>query len=282
MNKPITNAKGNFSTVMTMILIFVSGIIIILALTSFNIANTMEQAVGVCRLSVITQSATSIGIVDQDSIFNINCDKRYVDFYNTRVELGLSPQNMHTIKVDYGRKTTKKFLELNEFVVNQVLAEELRVCKLEFGDGRTDIFPNEDNFLSDKKVCFICSEINFKPGVKKQNFTNLKDYTQNTMIQQKGITYYDYLTEETRYNNSMWFQATLSEEQYNITIDTSKQYVVYVQKYSYGVAQAALKLALIGNPATMPYAFLLRSQDAISVGIIPAKNINNVCDVQAN
>jgi len=284
MNKPnINNKRGNFSTVMTLILIVVSAIVIILVLTSFNIANTLEEAVKVCRLSVITQSATSVGIIDKDSPFNINCDKRYVNFYNTRVDMGLSPENMHAISVDYGSRTTKKFTELNEYVTNQVLAEELRVCKLEFSDGKLDIFPNEDQGLRDKNICFVCSEINFEPGVKKQTFTHLKDYTKNTMIQQSGITYYDYLTEQTRYNESMWEQAVMPDgtEYSDIPIDTSKNYLVYVQRYKYGLGRH-LKWLALAIPGGNMITDLVRTTDSVTVGITPSKYITNMCDVQAN
>lgn len=271
----IRNKIGQFSQVMILMLILASAIVLLLFVTKFVTRSTIDESISACRLSVMTQAATSFGIISKTSPLDINCDKRYVNFYNTRAELGLSLENMNPINIDYGDHKAKKFSELNEFIVDQVVAEELRVCKFEFGDGKIDIFPNDKSgMLTGKNVCYICSEINFKPGVGSQKFTNLVDYTKKTTFTEQGVTYYNYLTEVTVQDNNMWSQPTYDPTIWekifpkgnynNLEIDSNQAYIVFVEK----AQSSKLDLLHWGRP--------------IWVAMVPAKDINIYCDLQAS
>jgi hypothetical protein len=279
------NRKGQFAQVMTLMLIVAGAIVMLLFVTKFATRSTMEESTNACKLSVVTQSATAFGMVSKTSFLDINCDKRYVNLYNTKVEIGLSLENMNLVQVDYGNRKVKKFSRLNEFVVDQVVSEELHICKNEFGDGKIKIFPNDESgIFSDKNVCFVCSEITFEKTVDKQVFTKLLDYTKQTKFSSQGNaqsnTYYDYLTEQTVFNESMWEQATakIDPAYNNLSIDTSKKYLVFVKKYSYSGTKNVALNALI---PFRQYA-IGEKKDSISVGVIPADDINKYCDIQAS
>ena len=83
------NKKGQYSQVMILLIILASAIIILLFITKFVTKSTIDESINACRLSVMTQAATTYGIITKTSPLDINCDKRYVNFYNTRAELGL-------------------------------------------------------------------------------------------------------------------------------------------------------------------------------------------------
>ncbi len=271
--------KGEIHNVLVLIIILVSAIVLFLILTSFNEGMTSEEAITTCRLSVIAQSSTSFGLITETSPLDINCDKRYVDIYNTRVERGLSLENMELVPVIYGSREVKKFNELNEDMVYQIIAEELRVCKYEFGDGRIGIFPNDKaGIFTGKNVCFACSEINFKQGVKKQDFLNLKDFVQTNKIPDKEYTYYDYLTEKTVFDDPMWEQITYdgSTPEKKIKLSSSESYLIVVNKNTYSVTK---KLVY-----TSPLLRILpvRIKDGLYVTIVPSTEINTYCDIQAS
>jgi len=273
------NKTGQFNQVMILLLILASAIIILLFVTKYVSKSTMDESISACRLSVITQSATAWGVVSKTSPLDINCDKRYVNFYNTQAELGLSLENMNAINIDYGDRKSKKFTELNEFVVDQVLAEELRVCKFEFGDGQIKIFPNDKSgMLNDKNVCFVCSEIHFEPGVGQQTFTNLVDYTKKTTFTDAGTSYYNYLTATTVFDDPMWQQGVdvSTDSTAKLNIDSSKSYLIVVNKFAFW------KGRLLKYTNLLTFFMPIRAKDAISVSIIPADDINKFCDEQAS
>jgi hypothetical protein len=272
--------KGQQSHTINLILIVGSAIVLLLFFGGWMLTRDGEDKIKTCQLSVITQAGTSFGIIDKDSPFDINCNKRYVTFYNTKVELGYSPEDMDPIPVKRGNTQSKKFTELNELIVNQVIAEELRICKFQFGDGKIDLFPNDDRRFLGKSTCFVCSEISFETGSKEKVFTELKEFTKQTTYSDEGISYYDYLTEQTRFNASMWEQAVLTEEtEYStMPISTSQKYLIYVERYKHGKGKILLWTSVPGIVINI----LTRDKDSISVGIVPDKNINDICDIQAS
>ncbi|HYD03193.1 MAG TPA: hypothetical protein VEC16_02740 [Alphaproteobacteria bacterium] len=271
------NRKGQLGRIVSMTLIIVGAIVLYLFIAKVSQKATFDEAINACRLSVIAQSSTELAptLSGLKSPFSINCEKRYVDIYNTRVELGLSPENMRPLAVTYGGKKTTQFKTLTESVVNQVIAEEMRICKYQFGDGKINIFRNNQEIVNGG-VCFVCSEINFK-SVNLKEVTSLLEYTQKTSYGEH--TYYDYLTEKTISGDSMWIQpvfllevdkykeeAQISESDLdeiitsyvNLNIDTNKKYVIFVKKDS------------------------LLWDNGISINILPHEELNNLCSLQAD
>jgi hypothetical protein len=229
------NNRGQIGRTIEIILILAGAIVIYLFLAKFTAKSTFDESINTCRFSVIGQVATELspGLSGAKSPFNINCDKRYVRIYNTKVDLGLNPTNMKPRQIDVGGKKVTRFKELTDYTVDQVIAEEMRICKYQFADGKEDIFTNDDGLLLDKKVCFVCSEIDFDPSVRKTTFDTILEYTNKTTFDDTRVTYYNYLTELTLYNTPMWDQPFFDKDTAlgNLTIDLSKQYVIYVWRY---------------------------------------------------
>jgi len=284
--------KGQISQLTLLIIILISAIVIFLFITKFVAKSTFEESINACRLSVITQSATEVfpSLSGEKSPFDINCDKRYVQFSKNNVKLGLSLTNMKPLAINLEGKKITQFSSLNEFIVNQVVAEELRVCKFQFADGKVDVFGNDDTKIigwRGKKVCYVCSEIQFDSKINsdKNNpkiFQNLLEYTKNTKFN-NNVSYYDYLRSESLEGNIMWRQPDyepitgISKVMYinlfgntkqfaNLDLNTSKDYLVFFSMY------APLKSNSIIQGETKGQW----------VAIVPAKDINQYCDNQAS
>jgi hypothetical protein len=259
---------AQLSQVAMLIIVIASAILIFLFVTKFSSSNKYEQVINTCRFSVLAQSATEVtpGVAGSKSPFDLHCDRRYINFYGTKVQIGLSPENMESKKVVYEGREVKKFTKMNEQVAYQVIAEELRICKFEFADGKVDIFPNNDNLVSGKHVCYVCSEITFdSETIDHTEYDNLKQYTMDTKYSGADATYYAYLTEKNIYDRSMWEQATLPDDntESNLKIDTSKKYFVFIDKYTRGTITDL-------------------SKSNIWVTLKPVDEMNTYCDIQAN
>ncbi len=266
--------KAQVSQVVVMILVLMGAIVIFLYIDKFTGQNELEQSINRCRASVILQAASTVepGITGKTSPLQLDCGKRYVNFYNTRVEIGLSPDSTKPVSINYGGKQVNQFSKLNDFVVNQVLAEEMRVCKFEFLDGQKDIFPNENNnAFSNQNVCFICSEVSFQDSVSTNSFYGLVQYTNTTTIKNEDMTYYQYLTQQSVFENTVWAQPDYKPGT-DLSIgsfDKNKRYVVFFER----IAVSYVGKINIFFPPGM--------SRAMWVAIAPEDSINNYCDVQA-
>ena len=274
--------RGQSGKIIEIILILAGAIVLFLFFSGVFAKSTFDEAINTCRFSVIGQVATELkpGISGMKSPFNINCEKRYIHFYNTKVELGLNPTNMQPRPIDVEGKKVSKFKELTDFDVDQVIAEEMRICKYEFADGKVEVFTNNEAFWSNKNVCFVCSEIDFDPTVSKKTFNTLVEYTNKTTFDNTQTSYYTYLTEKSVSENIMWIQPTYSTDWFsvnptgqfhilsgkdkdyaNLNIDTSKKYAVFFEKFKPAKISTASKY--------------------FWVAIVPMDEINNYCDIQA-
>ncbi|MGV8086311.1 MAG: hypothetical protein ACP5N1_01645 [Candidatus Woesearchaeota archaeon] len=285
MTNKLNNKKGMTAQLGLLIIILISAIVIFMFITKFTSKSSFEQAITTCRMSVIAQYATEIApsISGKKSPFDINCERRYIQFYNNRVELGLSLENMKQLPIRLEGKKVTRFNSLNEFVVNQVIAEELRICKFQFADGKIEVFGNNDAW-SGQDICYVCSEINFDPKIGKKNFDTLIEYTKKTKYGSENITYYEYLTQETIYNNSMWVQPLFEEGILSTNVDTSKSYsyLIYIHKYDTGNIKDISKYAPNPHIQALRLIFPNLFRDTIDLGIVKAEDINKICDIQAN
>jgi len=276
MKNILSNRKGMESQLLIIILILVSAVVIYMVLTKFITSANADSEIQACRLSVLAQSATTLApsASGWKSPLDLNCNRRYITFYDTKVEMGMSPENMKPMNVDYNGKTVTQFAQLSDTIVDQAVAEELRICKYQAGDGKVDIFPNENGIFNDQKICLICSEINFKSTVQKNTFSGLVDYTKRTTYATAGKTYYNYLTESTIDKNSMWGQPTFPGDSAlsNLNINKDQTYVVFAEKVSFST------LSSIASPFWKALGY----KESIWVGIVPSTDITNYCDVNAN
>lgn len=176
----------------------------------------------VCRLSVLAQARTKV--VGKTPI-SLECSRRQVKFFNNKVEIN-------------GKKEPKyDFKELDDEVVNKVIAEELRLCWYMMGEGKIDVFRQDIAIFGDR-VCTICSEVSFDKKVNKnKKFNGLVNYLKGNKIQGQDVYYFDYLINSQRnlyllWGNIPWTQYTpwsygttnKIEESF---FQTDKNYVIY-------------------------------------------------------
>ncbi|HEY9703038.1 MAG TPA: hypothetical protein V6C58_11355, partial [Allocoleopsis sp.] len=124
-----------------------------------------------------------------------------------------------------------------------------------------------------------CSEINFE-DVEKTEFKTFLQYTQNAKFDGK-TTYYDYFTEQTIRNNTMWIQPIIGEslsygEEYSKSMKSdydiiypSQKYYILIQKFNEGNLYEGYSVADAWD-------------DPIFLAIIPADKIANYCEYQAS
>ncbi|MGV8172151.1 MAG: hypothetical protein ACP5OA_05675 [Candidatus Woesearchaeota archaeon] len=289
--------KGQLSQTAALILILVGAIVMFLFISKVTSKSTFDDAINTCRFSVMTQVASEVspGITGKKSPFDINCEKRYVKFYNTKVELGLNPENMKPLAIDFNGQKIKKFKTLTDQAVDQVIAEELRICKFQFAEGKVEVFANDDAFFG-KNVCFICSEISFESSSIKQNsFNTLFEYTSKTAFDDTGTSYYEYLNEESYTLNKMWVQPNYDpskESRYminsffrtrnqaqnygNLNIEISKKYYVFFEKYEPG------RTITLNEDANNVVTGEIDEVEQYWVAIVPSDEIENYCDFQAS
>jgi len=290
--------KGQIGKIVEVVLIIAGAIVLYLFIAQVTAKSTFDEAIHTCRFSVVAQVATELrpGWTGSKSPFNVNCEKRYINFYNTKVELGLSQTNMKLRPINIEGKKMNSFKTLTDFTVDQVIAEEMRICKYQFADGQEEIFVNNDYVGNSKNVCFICTEIRFM-DVKKSSFDTLVDYTEKTTFDESRVTYFDYLTQKTIYNISMWIQPFFDPEKYplgNLTIDTTKSYAVIINQYSKGKWRN-INPDYLGGSASLPGQLLTMAQNIkdtftstenqvapLSVAIVPISDMNKYCDIQAS
>lgn len=275
---------------MSAIVIMILVVIVALGLFAFGqkifTKQTGEGEIETCRLSVLSQAETEVGI---KSPLSLDCKRRYVDIYDTKVKLGVDPDKTNTINIYENGEKKKSFKELNSDIVNYVIAEEMRICWYEFDEAKTDIFPNEDPTLAivqlgaTDKTCFICSQINFDDSIKNNKFTDLLAYLKKTYVKDKKYTYNEYLNmpslsekswdelTQDKLINTDYFEKTPEND---IIIDSSKDIAIVFYKDS--------DSSKVGDLAKSVFGSSKKGVDAYYVYVIPIDNIEDICQVQAS
>ena len=285
--------KGQMSFVAKMILILVSAIILFIAISAIMGQFIVKGDVEACRLSVLTQANTKIMLspTGDKSPFNINCNKYYVNFYDTRVLAGYDPdpKKMKPMEIQYDGKKMKTIPILNDYVVNQVLAEEMRKCWYMFGEGKLDVFDN--SFFSNNDVCFVCTEATIM-NTQQKTFSGIIDYMKRTSVKQQGITYFEYMnnTEIGRVNWEMY--TNIIHPRY-FEYEAGKKYLILFLKQDRRLATLALRtglMAFVLGPASIPVNIIISIFDGDAnkmlnnyfVIIVPDDQVHRFCDVQAS
>jgi len=229
------NKKADFNVVMMMIILIVCAIILFAIGSKIFKSYTVSGAINSCRLSVLTEAQTKVLPTwnGDKSPFSISCDKRYVTFYNNKVELGLAPEKSDPMTVTFNGKKTTTFSKLDNYIVNQVIAEEMRICYFEFGEGKLHVFDNDlnpkiTNIYSGQDVCFVCSEINFQ-DVPQDTYGGFLDYINRTYIANEKMTYLQYF-DQPSISSVKWsvYMSTIMDDK--TTFDSTQKYAVVFGK----------------------------------------------------
>ena len=151
-----------------------------------------------CRFSVLAQA----NVPEGKSLLPLNCPRRIITFYNDHVEIGnTGKKGAEKYELYIAGEKTKSFDRITADIVNQIYAEELRICWYQMGEGNQDIF--KEKITKNYNMCLICAEMNFDENVKTDEFKGLGEYL-NKNIPYKQQKYIDYLSKTVTGEKSWW------------------------------------------------------------------------------
>ena len=220
-------------TLVIMIIVIASAMVLILFGGKLYAAITGGASDNACRLSIFAQSKLK-GFTGKSPV-SIECPRKEIIFYKDHVEEHIEGKS-NNIKIKIGEKLEKKFKELDDVIVNQVIAEELRRCWYKTGEGELDAF--DEGGLLGTETCLLCSTIEFDDEVINAGtvpFPDLMIYLENNKISPKGeeISYLDYLSKVKTARGFMWIPIqykTFYQEEVD-KIEPGKKYVVFMKSF---------------------------------------------------
>lgn len=276
------------SAVVIMILVIIGALVILIVGQKIFIKYTGQGALEACRTSVLSQATLRPGGV---SPLSLNCQRRYIDVFSDHVEFGNEPDKTQSMSLIINGEKKKSFSDINNEILNQVIAGEMKTCWYEFDEGRTDVFPNNMPFTGfapdpDDEVCFICTQMTFDTSVKNKKFTGLLKYLKDNYVPETKYTYNEYFNAPSLSKMSWdefseeelfdYFEKTSDED---IVIDTSRELsIVFYKEYDtsrlneLGKTIVGVTGVEVGSDKT----------DIYYVFVIPTDKIEEACEIQAS
>ncbi len=206
--------KGMNRTLNSLIIVMVTAILLFTFATPLFGKLSKDGDREGCKLSMLVRTGTTIdaGPVKVDSPISPSCPRYSLTFFDDKYELSKGTDTIEKKSVD----------ELNDFIVNREIAEQLRDCWYQFGAGKIDTFWNPGwlvgDFNDDNRHCYICSEISFDNSVNQEVFTGFYEYLQDSTISGKheaeGLKLYDYIANNGGYCQEDWFTGDNCWEAY--------------------------------------------------------------------
>ncbi|MFH0870021.1 MAG: hypothetical protein V1866_03110 [archaeon] len=149
----------------------------------------------VCRESALAQSISTY-VEGSGDLVSLSCPTNNIQFFNNHVEK--NGKTLVVRDVD-SNKNIKKFKQLDDKIVDQVLAEEMRWCWYQFLEGQKELFSRNllgaglRGVLSDAYAfCYICDEVYFDESISQADFGTIKQYLMKTKMPNTELTYYNY------------------------------------------------------------------------------------------
>ena len=236
--------KKAMSETMVILLIFVLGAIIL-----FNFSGKLstffkeDSDIETCRLSVLAQSQTRnipvVNVGTPGTIVPLDCPRRILKVFEDKVEIK-------------DKKSTKyKFKKLSEDDINNLVAEELRLCWYRMAEGKRNIFENSWIF-GDPYTCLICSEIQFDDELKGKSYGGLLEYLKSRKIPKSDISYFAYLIRSQNNIHLLWGRlpwaqwtpwgyGTTDKIDKDDKINTNDKYSIYFIAYKPSFASQVTK-----------------------------------------
>jgi hypothetical protein len=178
-----------------------------------------------CRTSLLGQGIAMH--VDKDLI-PPKCDTYNIKFYEDKVEL--NGKQMTVINPETGEKK-KNFKTLDDETVNQVVAEQMRLCWWQFWEGKRKFGETMVGYAlwnEQGDNCFICNEISFDASVQQNQFTGYYTYIKNTKMSNSDKTYYEYMAD----SGSMYDEDTYQDKEKLVWEQFAEGIGVYQALYS--------------------------------------------------
>ena len=198
------------------------------------ISNEGEEEI--CRLSIVQHALTKMW---GKTAARIECPRNQIIFYDDRVEKNRA--FVYVYENPSAKKKSKTYDSLNDYIVNQVLADELRDWWILTGKGKLDIF--NENWISymswDNKnqVCLIASEIQFDTSTNKfkglEKFLKDKPVSMSNTLVDDETKYFDFLASELYTGTTIGIPTngveSFTDDYIPDSIDTEKTYAVFLR-----------------------------------------------------
>ncbi len=282
--------RSQMNAVVVMILVLISALVLFGFGQRVFTKYTGEGAIETCRLSVMAQAKTELA---GTSVLNLECKRRYIDFYDDHVEFGNEPDKTKTISVYSDGEKTRRYGTLDNDIVNYVIAEEMRTCWYQFGEAKTEIFPNNEKITetigtADDDICFTCSEIEFI-DIKNKQYTGLIDYLKNNYPQDKKYTYWDYFNQPSLSEYNLEKYLTYLEKSDKIKTlwdnapfvfktDTTYAVIFYKDYDQAFIADLFYSLGIVKEvPGDSP-----AGKSGYHVLVLPTEKLGDICEIQAS
>lgn len=262
--------KAQISTTIKLIIVVISAIIILLLLNKINQNYGNQGAIEICRTSVLSQAKITIGMT---SPLSLECKRRFVDIYPDHVATGYEPDKTKKVNIYSNGKKINQYKEPTSDIVNYVVAEEMRICWYQFGESKTEIFPNNEAITegigtSDDDICFICSEIEFI-DIKNKEYTGLINYLKENYPKDAKYTYWEYLNQESL---SEYTLEEYIEKEYTDKIEELWNNKKFIFKSDQTYAVIFYK----------DFDSFIKGKSGYYVLVLPTKNLDNICEIQAS
>jgi hypothetical protein len=254
-NNILSNKKAMNAVTVGIIIVLAAAVIYLVFTGKLLGKMKLDESINLCRISVINQAQTKFknwNPSGDTSPFFLNCNTRYVKFFNDRTEIGLTPEDTEPVEITYEGKNIKKYPELNPYIVNQVIAEEMRICFFEFAEGKQNVFDTGmtangiKGIFYGSNVCYMCSEISFE-NIPEKDFDGFMDYIGKTYIKNEKNTYLEYFN-QTSLSSLPWSAFIYSiDNNGDIRFNSKKRYNVMFMKQDYRL-QRFLKDAAMNGP----------------------------------
>jgi hypothetical protein len=185
------NRKGMGWEALAGIILVLSATIIIILWVNGTLGSLLGRSDrDICKTSVI---ANSYAVHLSDKLMRPECRTYNIRFYNDHVEISGKTAEVFDERAN---KKVKSFSSLTDQIVNNVMAEELRLCWQQYGEGKIKFGSSMLGFWNSQgDNCFICDEIYFDPDVKQEKFSGFFDYIKSKNIPDGSKTYYQYIAD---------------------------------------------------------------------------------------
>jgi hypothetical protein len=188
--------KSQTSNVATLIIFLVVIIILFPAFSKIYQKIFLTSSDEICKISVMKHSGINQVTGDLKSS-SIDCPRKNLVFKDN--EVLLDKKAVYVYETVGDDKKTKKISTTKEYdyIVNQVLANEIYKCWNKMGAGEYDVF-EKDLSLTTDYVCLICNQFSFDVGKTNQNYKGIVDYLENYYIPQENnnVTYLEYISKQ--------------------------------------------------------------------------------------
>ncbi|MEK6906232.1 MAG: hypothetical protein AABW81_01280 [Nanoarchaeota archaeon] len=238
------NKLGEMSSKMLVTMVLLVAGIVILGIVFAQIGWTIQSDKEVCHQSVIMRGTLPDTLNIKD-LPPLKCKTDKICVTNKMFGKGECEDSLGK---DYTTMRVSSDKTKAEEEIKKILADNLAECWAMMGEGKIQVFAREG--VPPKDLCVICSRIDFDKNVDLKNIKGTSEYLIKENIPNKEISYFSFLTDKKRYDES------LSSKEIDV-LDTSEKAIVFTEFYETKYDQMigtglvgllSLKLAFVTGP----------------------------------